>query len=65
MGEGPFGLPWHKASVDDVADRLDALPPMPVFVTFVHAHMPETTRAERRNVQGSAKPFGSMPMIRH
>ncbi|WP_437967995.1 hypothetical protein WMF04_01280 [Sorangium sp. So ce260] len=32
-------LAWHKASLDDVADQLNALPPMPVFVTFVHAHV--------------------------
>jgi hypothetical protein len=32
-------LAWHKASIDDVAEELNALPPMPVFVTFVHAHV--------------------------
>ncbi|WP_437285529.1 hypothetical protein [Sorangium sp. So ce406] len=32
-------LAWHKASIDDVADQLNDLPPMPVFVTFVHAHV--------------------------
>ena len=32
-------LVWHKANIDDVADQLNALPPMPVFVTFVHAHV--------------------------
>jgi len=32
-------LSWHKAQVEDVADQLNALPPMPVFVTFVHAHV--------------------------
>ncbi len=33
-------LTWLKAHVQDVADRLNALPPMPVLVTFVHAHVP-------------------------
>lgn len=32
-------LSWHKASIEDVAEELNALPPMPVFVTFVHAHV--------------------------
>lgn len=31
---------WHKAKIGDVAAQLDALPSMPVFVTFVHAHVP-------------------------
>jgi hypothetical protein len=30
---------WLKANIDDVADELNALPPMPVLVTFVHAHV--------------------------
>lgn len=30
---------WHKARVEDVADVLNAMPPMPVFLTFVHAHV--------------------------
>lgn len=30
---------WRKASILDVADQLNALPPMPVLVTFVHAHV--------------------------
>jgi hypothetical protein len=32
-------LAWKKARVDDVVDELNALPPLPVFVTFVHAHV--------------------------
>jgi hypothetical protein len=32
-------LSWLKASILDVAEQLNALPPMPVFVTFVHAHV--------------------------
>lgn len=30
---------WRKASILDVVEQLDALPPMPVLVTFVHAHV--------------------------
>lgn len=30
---------WHKARIEDVAEQLNALPPIPVFVTFVHAHV--------------------------
>jgi len=30
---------WRRARVEAVAEELDALPPMPVFVTFVHAHV--------------------------
>jgi hypothetical protein len=30
---------WHKARIEHVATELNALPPMPVFVTFVHAHV--------------------------
>jgi hypothetical protein len=32
-------LEWRQAGIDDVAEGLNALPPMPVFVTFVHAHV--------------------------
>jgi hypothetical protein len=32
-------LEWRKAHVQDVTDELNALPPMPVIVTFVHAHV--------------------------
>ncbi|RLB56343.1 MAG: hypothetical protein DRJ42_03635 [Deltaproteobacteria bacterium] len=32
-------LSWHKADIGEVTDRLNALPSMPVFVTFVHAHV--------------------------
>ncbi len=32
-------LSWHKARVEEVSDQLNALPPMPVMVTFVHAHV--------------------------
>ena len=32
-------LSWHKARIQQVAEQLNALPPMPVFVTFVHAHV--------------------------
>lgn len=32
-------LTWHKAHIEEVADQLNALPPLPVFVTFVHAHV--------------------------
>ncbi len=31
---------WRKAKIEDVIDELNALPEMPVFVTFVHAHVP-------------------------
>lgn len=30
---------WHRADIADVAAELNALPPMPVLVTFVHAHV--------------------------
>lgn len=30
---------WRKARIEDVVDELNALPTMPVFVTFVHAHV--------------------------
>lgn len=30
---------WRKARIEDVADELGRLPPMPTFVTFVHAHV--------------------------
>jgi hypothetical protein len=32
-------LSWLRAGILDVADRLNALPPLPVFITFVHAHV--------------------------
>jgi hypothetical protein len=32
-------LAWHKASIEQVADQLNALPEMTVLVTFVHAHV--------------------------
>jgi hypothetical protein len=32
-------LSWHKAPIESVIDQLNALPPMPVVVTFVHAHL--------------------------
>jgi hypothetical protein len=32
-------LAWRKAQIAEVADELNALPPMPVIVTFVHAHV--------------------------
>lgn len=32
-------LAWHKADIEDVADELNALPRMPVLLTFVHAHV--------------------------
>jgi hypothetical protein len=32
-------LAWRKAGIEDIAVELNALPPMPVFVTFVHAHV--------------------------
>lgn len=31
---------WRKAKIEDVIDELNDLPPLPVFVTFVHAHVP-------------------------
>lgn len=37
---GIRGLSWHKARVAEVAAQLNALPEMPVLVTFVHAHLP-------------------------
>ncbi len=30
---------WHAAPIEQVADALDALPPAPTLVTFVHAHV--------------------------
>jgi hypothetical protein len=33
-------LSWRKAAIEDVTEQLNALPPLPVFVTFVHAHVP-------------------------
>ena len=30
---------WHKANIFDVVEQLDALPALPVLVTFVHAHV--------------------------
>jgi hypothetical protein len=30
---------WHKAAILDVVEQLDALPALPVLVTFVHAHV--------------------------
>lgn len=32
-------LSWRKADVADVAGELNALPEIPTFVTFVHAHV--------------------------
>jgi hypothetical protein len=32
-------LSWHKARIEQVAERLNALPEAPVCVTFVHAHV--------------------------
>lgn len=32
-------LAWHRARIEDVVDELNVLPAMPVFVTFVHAHV--------------------------
>ncbi len=32
-------LTWQKATIEEVSDQLDALDRMPVFVTFVHAHV--------------------------
>ena len=40
-------LTWRKACLEDVADELNALPPMPVFVTFVHAHVDVDAMLER------------------
>lgn len=31
---------WRKAAIEHVVDELNALAVMPVFVTFVHAHVP-------------------------
>lgn len=36
---GIRGLAWRKASVFDVVEELNALPPMRTLVTFVHAHV--------------------------
>jgi hypothetical protein len=33
-------LSWRKATIEQVADELNALPSMPVLVTCVHAHLP-------------------------
>jgi len=32
-------MAWKKARIEDIVDELDALPRLPVFVTFVHAHV--------------------------
>jgi len=32
-------LTFRKARMEDVADELNLLPPLPTFVTFVHAHV--------------------------
>jgi hypothetical protein len=32
-------LSWRKSRLSEVASELNALPPLPVFVTFVHAHI--------------------------
>src|SRR5690606_3788642 len=31
-------LSWRKSRLSEVANELNALPPLPVLVTFVHAH---------------------------
>jgi hypothetical protein len=36
---GIRGLTLYKARIDDVVEQLNALPAMPVLVTFVHAHV--------------------------
>lgn len=36
---GIRGLDCHRARIQDVAAELNALPPMPTLVTFVHAHV--------------------------
>ena len=36
---GIVRLDCHKARIQDVAAELNALPPMPTLVTFVHAHV--------------------------
>ncbi len=36
---GVRGFSWHKSPVERVAAALNALPPMPTLVTFVHAHV--------------------------
>jgi hypothetical protein len=38
---------WHKADILDVVAHLDALPAMPVLVTFVHAHVAVDTVLSR------------------
>lgn len=38
---------WLKAKIEDVADELNQLPQLPVFVTFVHAHVPVDAVLER------------------
>jgi hypothetical protein len=30
---------WRKARIEDAIEELNALPPMPTLVTFVHAHV--------------------------
>ena len=29
---------WRRARIEDAVEEIAALPPMPLFVTFVHAH---------------------------
>lgn len=36
---GVCRLSWYKASIEEAADQLNALPEMTVLVTFVHAHV--------------------------
>ena len=36
---GVSRLVWYKASIEEVAEQLNALPDMTVLVTFVHAHV--------------------------
>ena len=36
---GIVRLDYYKARIQDVAAELNALPPMPTLVTFVHAHL--------------------------
>lgn len=37
---GIRGLDCRKARIQDIAEELNELPPMPTLVTFVHAHVP-------------------------
>jgi hypothetical protein len=44
---------WHKSRVEDVLEKLAALPRIPTFVTFVHAHVDVDWVLERMEWDGA------------